>query len=75
MSAVVAAWLVLELVPVTVSVNVPFDVLVDVVTFMVDEPPAVIGFVLNVALAPEGRPLALRVMLDAEPDVTAEPTV
>jgi hypothetical protein len=43
-------------------------VLALVVTFMVLLPePPVIGFVPNVALAPEGRPLTLKVTLPVKP--------
>ena len=40
---------------------------VDVVTFIVALPPAFTGFVLKLAPAPEGNPLALRVTLPVKP--------
>jgi hypothetical protein len=74
-SDVVALWLVLELVPVTVIVEVPAGVLVAVVTVMVAELPEVTGLGEKVAVAPLGSPLALRLALVAEPEVTAVLTV
>ena len=60
----VAVWVSEPLVPVMVSVYVPVGVVELVVTLMalLPEPP-VMGFGLNVALAPEGSPLALSVTL------------
>ena len=54
----------LPLVPVIVSVKVPVGVfeLVETLIVLLPEPP-VTGFGLNVALTPDGRPLALRVTL------------
>src|SRR5436305_13287799 len=40
-----------------------------------DDPPAVTDVGLNVAVAPEGRPLAERLTVWAEPEVTAVDTV
>jgi len=74
-SDVVALWLVAELVPVTEIVEVPFGVVDEVATVIVEEPPEVIGLALKLAVAPLGRPLALRLTLVAEPDVIAVVTV
>ena len=53
----------LPLVPVTVSVEVPDGVEALVATVMVEEPGAVVEAGLKLAVAPEGRPLALKEML------------
>jgi hypothetical protein len=42
-------------------------VLLLVVTLMLLDPEPLIGFVLNVALAPEGSPLTLKVTLPVKP--------
>ena len=58
----------LPLVPVIVTVYVPVSVLVPVVTVIVLLPePPLTGLGLNVALAPKGSPLALKVTLAAKP--------
>lgn len=59
----VVEWVSDPLLPVIVSVKVPSAVLELVVTLMVLPDPPLIGFGLNEALAPEGRPLTLRVTL------------
>jgi hypothetical protein len=55
----------LPLVPVIVSVDVPAGVVVLVVTVIVDDVP--VGFGLNDAAAPDGRPLALSETEPAKP--------
>ena len=61
------------LVPVTVSVNVPFGPALDVLTVRVEELPA--GFVPNVTVEPAGAPLAFSVTLPVNPSIGAMLTV
>src|SRR6516165_4797160 len=60
-----------ETVKLTVIVYVPVGALDPTVSVIVDEPPAVTEAGLKPADAPDGRPLALRVTVCAEPLVTA----
>src|SRR5207302_10604679 len=62
-------------VPVTVTEEVPDGVEDEVEMVMEDDPPAVTDVGLNVAVAPEGSPLADRLTVWAEPEVTAVDTV
>ena len=57
----------LPLVPVTVKVLVPTGVLVAVPTVMVEEPGAPLEVGLKLAVAPLGRPLALKVTVPVKP--------
>jgi hypothetical protein len=63
----VVEWLVVMLVPVIVIVEVPAGVVLPVVTVIVDEPPEITAGGLNVAFAPEGKPLALSVTGPVKP--------
>jgi hypothetical protein len=60
-------WLVVMLVPVIVIVEVPAGVVLPVVTVIVDEPPEITAGGLNVAFAPDGKPLALKVTVPVKP--------
>lgn len=72
----VVEWVSDPLLPVMVSVKVPSAVLELVVTLMVLLPdPPLIGFGLNEALAPEGRPLTLRVTLPVKAPTAVTVTV
>jgi hypothetical protein len=62
---------VVPLVPVIVMVNVPVGVVLAVVTVIVEEPEPVTEVGLKVALAPDGRPLALKVTAPANPFTAA----
>ncbi len=53
--------------PVTVSVYVPAGVVLLVVTVIEEEPDPVTDVGLKLALAPEGRPLALKVTVPVKP--------
>src|SRR5262245_35023240 len=64
-SEIVAVWVRLPLMPVTVSAYVPAGVLAPVVTVSVDDDVA--GFGPNVPDAPLGSPLTLRVTGSANP--------
>ena len=57
----------LPLVPVVVSVLLPLGVELAVVTVKVEEPEPLIEVGLKLALAPDGRPLALKVMVPLNP--------
>ena len=61
--ATVVVWTIapLVLVPVTVMVELPVGVEPPVVTVIVEEPEVVIEVGLKLAVAPAGRPLALKV--------------
>src|SRR5207248_6005506 len=72
---VVALWLALPSVPVTVRVEVPAGVVEAVETVSVEELPAVTGLGLKLPLAPEGSPLTARLTEPAEPEVTVVETV
>jgi hypothetical protein len=67
----VVACVALVPVPVTVTVYVPGGVVPAVVIVIVELLPAVTAVGLNDAVAPAGRPLALRLTFCAEPLVTA----
>ena len=54
-------------VPVIVRVNVPVGVVLAVVTDIVEEPEPATEVGLNVALAPDGSPLAPKVTAPANP--------
>ena len=55
-------------VPVMVTVKLPIGVVLPAVTFIVEEPdPPVTDCGLNVAFAPEGKPLALRLTVPVYP--------
>lgn len=71
----VVEWVSDPLLPVMVSVKVPSAVLELVVTLMVLPDPPLIGFGLNEALAPEGRPLTLRVTLPVKAPTAVTVTV
>src|SRR5438093_7110806 len=60
--------------PVTVSVNVPVAAAAVVAMVSVEPSPAVTDAGSNVALAPEGRPLADRLTVRAVPDATCVQT-
>lgn len=71
----VVEWVSDPLLPVMVSVKVPSAVPELVVTLMVLPDPPLIGFGLNEALAPEGRPLTLRVTLPVKAPTAVTVTV
>jgi hypothetical protein len=71
----VAAWVRLPLVPVTVNVYPPLGVVELVVTVMVEEPEPVIGLGLKLALAPLGKPLALKATAPVKPPEGVTPIV
>lgn len=71
----VVEWVSDPLLPVMVSVKVPSVVLELVVTLMVLPDPPLIGFGLNEALAPEGRPLTPRVTLPVKAPTAVTVTV
>jgi hypothetical protein len=54
-------------VPVTVTVYVPVAVVLPTVSVSVELVPELMGFGLKPAVVPAGRPVALRLMLCAEP--------
>jgi hypothetical protein len=62
-------------VPVMVMPETLTGVAAEVVTVIREVPPAVTAGGLNVALAPDGRPLADSVTVSAEPSTTEVPTV
>src|SRR5438128_8047987 len=66
-SVTVVLWVALGAVPVTVTEYVPVCVALPTLKVSVELEPAVIGFGLNVAVVPAGRPLALSVTLSGEP--------
>jgi hypothetical protein len=74
-SCTVVLWLVAGPVPVTVIVEVPSGVVGAVLTVSVELLPAVTEAGLKLAVAPAGRPLALRLTVPAEPAVTPVLTV
>jgi hypothetical protein len=59
----VVAWVAVEPVPVTVIVYVPVAVPLPTLKVSVEAPPAVTEVGLNDAVAPEGEPLALRLIV------------
>ena len=63
----VVEWTVAPLVPVMVIVDVPTGVVLAVVTVKVEEPDVVTDAGLNVAVAPVGNPLAVKVTVPAKP--------
>jgi hypothetical protein len=63
------------LVPVTVSVDVPTGVDVEVVTVSVDEPGTTTGLGLKTAVAPAGVPANVRVTLPVNPFIAVVETV
>jgi hypothetical protein len=60
-------WLVVPLVPVIVTVELPAGVVLPVVTVIVEVLPSVTDGGLNVAFEPEGKPLALNVTVPLKP--------
>ena len=66
-SVTFAVCCVAPLVPVTVTVKVPLGVVVAVVTLSVEDPPTATVAGVKVAVAFAGRPLAVNVMLPANP--------
>jgi hypothetical protein len=70
-SVMVASWVALGAVPVTVSEYVPGVVAAPTLSVSVEAPPAVIEPGLKEAVVPAGIPVALSVTLSAEPLVTA----
>jgi hypothetical protein len=64
---IVVLWTIVPLVPVTVMVELPGGVDVDVVTVIVEFPEPFTEVGLKLALAPDGRPDALKVMVPANP--------
>ena len=63
------------LVPLIVSEELPTGVVLTVVTVSVDDPDVVIELGLNVAVAPEGSPLAVRATVPVKPPDGATLTV
>ena len=63
----VVVWTVLPLVPVMVMVEVPVGVVLAVVTVIVEEPEVVTDVGLKLAVAPVGKPLALKVTVPLNP--------
>src|SRR4051794_33809891 len=70
-SVKVTLWVAAAPVPVTVTVYIPGGVVLPAATVSVDPAPALIGFGLKLAVAPDGRPVAPRVTLWAAPLVIA----
>ena len=68
----VVLWTIVPLVPVTVIVELPGGVDVDVVTVIVELPEPFTEVGLKLALAPDGRPDALNVTVPLKP--LSEPT-
>jgi len=66
-SVALALWLKLPLVPVIVSAELPVGVLLLVCTVSVELPEPVTDVGLNVAVAPVGNPLAVKLTLPAKP--------
>jgi len=66
-SVTVVEWVKLPLVPVIVKVYVPAGVVLAVVMAIVDDPEAVTELGVNVAVAPEGRPEALKPTVPLNP--------
>lgn len=73
LSLAVAVRMSVPLVPVTVSVNVPFGPPLEVLTVRVEE--FTVGFVPNVTVEPVGIPLARSVTLPVKPSIGAILTV
>jgi len=70
-------WVSIPLVPVIVNVKAPVGELLLMLTFIVllPEPPVIVAFGLNVALAPVGKPLTLKVTSPAKPPAGVDVTV
>jgi len=65
---VTAVWLRLPLVPVIVSVKLPFGVFVEVATVSLEDPePPLIDVGVKVAVASDGSPVTLRVTVPVNP--------
>jgi hypothetical protein len=70
-SDTVVEWVALVPVPLTVTEYVPAGVVDEVEIVIVEDPPAVTAVGLNDTVAPEGKPLALKDTVCADPLVTA----
>jgi len=70
-SVIVVVFVEVPDVPVIVRLNVPVGVVLAVVTVIVEEPEPLTEVGLNVALAPDGSPLALKVTAPANPFTAA----
>ena len=62
-------------VPVTIKVNVPGSAVFDVVSVSVEEPEPVMLGGLNVAVAPDPKPVALRFTVPANPFIAVTVTM